>query len=208
MDQLIITRCNSSIARFVFAHGAGAGLDHSFMEQVTALLSQARVEVVRFNFPYMIKRSQDGKRRPPDKMPKLVEAYQTQLSELDNKLPTFIGGKSMGGRVAAIVAEQPELAIKGVIALGYPFHPQKKPEKLRLEPLENIAHPLLIVQGERDALGNKQEVLSYDCVKQHQVVFLEDGDHDFKPRIRSGFTHQQHLVHCVDNMEKFIHEYK
>ena len=208
MEQPITTHCNSPVARFVFAHGAGAGLDHDFMVQVTALLNKVNIEVVRFNFPYMIKRHQDGKRRPPDRMPKLVEAYQTQLSELDNNLPTFIGGKSMGGRVATIVAEQSDLIIKGVIALGYPFHPQKKPEKLRLEPIENISHPLLIVQGERDALGNKQEVLSYDCVKQHQVEFLEDGDHDFKPRVKSGFTHQQHLSTCADIMEKFIYEHK
>ena len=105
MEQLKINHCNSPVARFVFAHGAGAGLEHDFMEQVTALLNKINIEVVRFNFPYMVKRYQDGKRRPPDRMPKLVEVYQSLLSELDNKLPTFIGGKSMGGRVATISSQ-------------------------------------------------------------------------------------------------------
>ena len=202
------TKPDSPIARFVFAHGAGVGLDHVFMEQITNLLVNADIEVVRFNFPYMIKRMQDGKRRPPDRMPALVEAYQKIVDELDYALPTFIGGKSMGGRVATIVAADAQLPIKGVIALGYPFHPQKKPDKLRLSPIAQISHPLLIVQGERDALGNKQEVLSYTCTKQCQLLFLEDGDHDFKPRVKSGYKHQQHLATCAQKMVKFIHDHK
>lgn len=211
-------------ALFIFAHGAGADKSHHFMENFTSLLNDKNINVVRFNFPYMDKRLVDGKKYPPNKMPVLEECYQTVMDKYfkdsSNTLPIFIGGKSMGGRVAATLSETVSSSIetsepksdievnpiKGAICIGYPFHPQKKPEKLRLEPLQNTKLPILILQGDRDALGNKEEIQAYDISSLCEVVFFNDGDHDLKPRVKSGYTHTQHLQAAVEHLVRFIHE--
>jgi len=227
MNKFLISPAQNAIATFVFAHGAGADMHHEFMTQVAQLLVAKNVNVVCFNFTYMIKRQLDGKRYPPDRMPKLLLSYQEVLNaiakqeisiEIDPDLPLFIGGKSMGGRVAATLLHSIEFKdvtakVLGLVCLGYPFHPQKQPEKLRLEPLHFknsalIGKPTLIIQGERDSLGNKEEVLSYQLPKHCQSVFLEDGDHSFKPRVKSGFTQAQHIKSAIKQLVKFIHEHK
>ncbi|MBL4909600.1 MAG: hypothetical protein JKX78_06180 [Alteromonadaceae bacterium] len=221
INTLLITPADNAIANFVFAHGAGADMHHQFMIQVSELLAQQQINVIRFNFTYMNKRLVDGKRYPPDRMPKLLHAYQETLTkicqdqknnEIDFTLPLFIGGKSMGSRVAATLLASDEFNelsanIKGLVCLGYPFHPQKKTDKLRLEPLLGTQKPSLIIQGDRDALGNKEEVLSYELPSQYKMVFLEDGDHSFKPRIKSGFTLQQHITSAVQHIVSFINEH-
>ena len=123
-------------AQFIFAHGAGAGAESEFMIRFAKELTRYGIRVIRFNFPYMIKIAEEGKRRPPDKMPKLEEAFITAINKNKSTIPTFIGGKSMGSRVAVHVADLCDVA--GVICLGYPFHPQNKPEKLRLEALQKL----------------------------------------------------------------------
>jgi uncharacterized protein len=220
MNSPIINRAENAQAIFVFAHGAGANMHHEFMTQISELLLARNISTIRFNFPYMQKRLLDNKRYPPDRMPKLLIAYQSVLDNLlnseqkrriDKKLPLFIGGKSMGSRAAAILmTEKNELSdkIAGLICLGYPFHPQKQAEKLRLEPLQQGLKPTLIIQGERDALGNKQEVFDYQLPSHIQCEFLEDGDHSFKPRVKSGFTLQQHLQAAVDHIVEFIYAHK
>ncbi len=210
MTTEIVNDVASPIAQVVFAHGAGANMHHEFMEQITVLLNKANINVVRFNFPYMDKRIEFGKRYPPDRMPKLIECYQSVINKLVNEqkntLPLFIGGKSMGSRVAVTLAEKNEMSvhIQGVFCLGYPFHPAKKPEKLRLEPLQLTKTPVLIVQGERDTLGSKDEFLNYEISPLCQCVFLPDGDHSLKPRVKSGFTHQQHIEQAVLEITQFI----
>lgn len=195
-------------AVFVFAHGAGAGKDHGFMQELSALLLAQQISIVRFNFPYMLKREEDGKRRPPDRFPALLAHYQQVLSELNTSLPVFIGGKSMGSRVAATLLAEPQVIdIKGGICIGYPFHPQKKPENLRLAPLQNTQRPVLICQGDRDALGNKDEINTYQLADVCQVVYLPDGDHDLKPRVKSGFSHQQHKITAAKVIQEFIFEH-
>ena len=196
-------------ALLVLAHGAGADMDHEFMETITSHLNLHRINVIRFNFPYMEKRAEDGKRRPPDRMPKLIDCYLNLLSAIDTQLPLFISGKSMGGRVAATLMNESIVGsvfpqINGGICLGYPFHPQKQPEKLRLEPLQVNQKKLLIVQGERDALGNKDEIAHYDISTLCQVLFLPDGDHNLKPRVKSGFTPQQHIKTTIQAIVRFI----
>jgi predicted alpha/beta-hydrolase family hydrolase len=214
MISKIINDVDNPIAQIIFAHGAGADMHHEFMMQMTLLFNQANINVMRFNFPYMDKRIALGKRYPPDRMPKLLDCYESIVKDYveSNKehkgLPLFIGGKSMGSRVAATLAGEDEVSkyIHGVFCLGYPFHPPKKIEKLRLEPLQNTLKPILVVQGQRDTLGSQLEVIEYQTSALCQTIFLADGDHSLKPRVKSGFTHQQHLESAAGAIAKFIQE--
>lgn len=203
-------------AQVIFAHGAGANMTHEFMDEITKLLNGRNINVLRFNFPYMDKRALLGKKYPPDRMPKLLDCYQqvieyVQTQDEADSLPLFIGGKSMGSRAAASLLSKEQgldfehaSSIKGVFCLGYPFHPAKKPEKLRLAPLQLATKPVLIVQGERDTLGSKTEIDEYSLSDLCQCVFLEDGDHSLKPRVKSGFTYQQHLSKAAEQISLFI----
>jgi len=198
-----------AVAHFVFAHGAGANMHHEFMETFTQLLVQKGISVTRFNFSYMDKRNADNKRYPPDRMPKLLTCYLQVLKTLITDLPLFIGGKSMGSRVGAtLLAEEKSLnkQIKGLICVGYPFHPVKRPEKLRLAPLQQVFLPTLIIQGERDNLGSQEEVNQYDLPSFCQVAFLPDGDHSLKPRVKSGYRYEQHLQMASQLIKGFISE--
>ena len=214
MIAKIENNIENPIAQVIFAHGAGADMHHEFMEQIAALFNKVNINVLRFNFPYMGKRIALGKRYPPDRMPKLIDCYKQVINDfvaIKNKkkeLPLFIGGKSMGSRVAATLASDDDISklIQGVFCLGYPFHPPKKAEKLRLEPLENTRKPILIVQGERDTLGSEVEVIDYEISNLCQCVFLIDGDHSLKPRVKSGFTHLQHMESAVHGIAQFIEE--
>ncbi len=193
-------------AYVLFAHGAGADKSSDFMAQMAQDLAAQQVSVLRFNFNYMDKRLHDGKRYPPDRMPKLIDCFNQVLANVNTNLPIFLMGKSMGGRVAATLAEQALTKVNGVICLGYPFHPQKQPEKLRLAPLQNTQLPVLIIQGERDALGNKSEITGYLMSPLCQIEYLPDGDHDLKPRKKSGVSHQDNLAQAVQLIVTFINE--
>ncbi len=216
--SMLADRVKGAKAQVIFAHGAGANMSHEFMDRITLLLNNQDINVIRFNFPYMDKRALLGKKYPPDRMPVLLACYQEVIDEVvkqkDNELPLFIGGKSMGSRAAATLLSEPEALetflynkVKGVFCLGYPFHPAKKPEKLRLEPLLNARKPVLIVQGERDTLGSKAEVMTFGLPEQCQCEFLEDGDHSLKPRVKSGFTYSEHMVRAANTIVKFINNH-
>lgn len=214
MIAKIANNIANPIAQIIFAHGAGADMHHEFMEQVTALFNKANINVLRFNFPYMDKRIALGKRYPPDRMPKLLDCYKQVINDFiainnkEKKLPLFIGGKSMGSRVAATIASDEKFSefIQGVFCFGYPFHPVKKTEKLRLEPLQNTRKPILIAQGERDTLGSEVEISDYEISHMCQCFFLSDGDHSLKPRVKSGYTQRQHIESAVQAIVQFIQE--
>ena len=197
-----IQLADNAVATLIFAHGAGADMDSVYLEAMTKALVAKQFNVIRFNFPYMTQRKADGKRRPPNRMPALLDEYLTHINDYDSELPLFIGGKSMGSRVAATLANEDK--VSGVFCIGYPFHPQKKPEKLRLQPLQDANKHILIVQGTRDALGFEDEIAQYDLSDYVTVRFVEDGDHDLKPRVKSGFTHQQHKDTAVNHINEFV----
>lgn len=190
--------------RFIFAHGAGADMDHAFMEQVAEGLAEQGVRVIRFNFPYMVKRAEDGKKRPPDRAPKLLDAFRQVISEQAQGQPVVIGGKSMGGRMASLLAE--EALVAGVACLGYPFHPPGKPEKYKGEHLASLSKPCLILQGERDTFGLREELSEFSLSDSVRVTFLPDGDHSFTPRKRSGFTESGNIAAAVAALSQFILE--
>lgn len=194
---------------FVFSHGAGAPANSDFMQQVAEGLAGEGIRVARFNFPYMTKRLEDGKRRPPDRQPKLLAHFADVLQDLGQ--PVVIGGKSMGGRMASLLAANVDdtavgvlAQIKGCACLGYPFHPNGKPEKLRIDHFAAIAAPTLIIQGSRDSMGTREEVAGYELPETLQWQWLEDGNHDLKPRVASGFTHDQHLATTIQVLAAFI----
>ncbi len=202
MNNVIIDGENNPIT-FIFAHGAGAGMDHEFMQSVAKGLAFKGIRVIRFNFPYMIKRAEDGKRRPPDRAPKLLEAYQEIIEQTDaDKL--VIGGKSMGGRMASHLSELDKVA--AMACLGFPFHPPGKPEKYKGEHLAELAKPCLILQGERDTFGKREEFADFNLSDSIRVEFIPDGDHSFKPRKSSGYTEQQNIALTVEKLSAFIKE--
>ncbi|MEZ9653852.1 alpha/beta fold hydrolase [Vibrio splendidus] len=202
MSNVIIDGEDNPIT-FIFAHGAGAGMDHEFMQSVAKGLAFKGVRVIRFNFPYMIKRAEDGKRRPPDRAPKLLEAYQDIIEQCDaDKL--VIGGKSMGGRMASHLSEVDKVA--AMACLGFPFHPPGKPEKYKGEHLAELAKPCLILQGERDTFGKREEFVDFDLSDSIRVEFIPDGDHSFNPRKSSGYTEQQNIALTVEKLSAFIKE--
>ncbi|KZN33315.1 hypothetical protein N480_24085 [Pseudoalteromonas luteoviolacea S2607] len=194
----------SPIAQLVLAHGAGAGSDSDFMQDMAQKLSLAGVNVALFDFEYMETAKAQNKKRPPDRAPKLLNRYEQVLSQLDSDLPLFIGGKSMGGRMASMLACETQVFVRGVIAYGYPFHPPGKPEKLRIEHFGNISCPFLVLQGERDTFGTKSKISDMSFDKSPQFVWLPDGDHSLKPRKASGFTEQQNRQTAADGTIQFI----
>lgn len=192
----------SYIAKLILAHGAGAGMESDFMQSMQRLLEERGIETVLFDFEYMQKAKELGKKRPPDKAPKLIEAFEQQIEKHSAGVPLFIGGKSMGGRIATML---PNLElVKGIAVLGYPFHPPGKPEKLRIEHFAEVAVDLLILQGERDTFGNKEEVSCYSLPSNIAVEYLSDGDHSFKPRKASGLIQKDNLVEAADKVLVFI----
>lgn len=192
-------RCRS---RLLLAHGAGAPMDSEFMDSISALLAGHGVAVRRFEFPYMCKRREDGRKRPPDRAPVLLEAFARQLALMPDDVPVLIGGKSMGGRMASMVATEHDVA--GVVCLGYPFHPPGKPEKLRTEHLSALRAPMLVCQGERDSFGTRPEVEAMDLPGLVQLAWLPDGNHDLKPRKASGRSHQDNLEVCAQAVSDFV----
>lgn len=201
MNNWLIDGEEHSQYTFVFAHGAGAGMDHEFMQSVAKGLVFKGIRVIRFNFPYMIKRAEGGKRRPPDRAPKLLEAYQEVIEQVDAE-KLVIGGKSMGGRMASHLSEHEKVA--GVACLGFPFHPPGKPDKYKGEHLAELSKACLILQGERDTFGKREEFPAFDLSDSVSVEFIPDGDHSFKPRKSSGHTEQQNIALAVEKLAKFI----
>jgi len=178
-------------ARIILAHGAGAGMDSAFMQYVAKGLAEEGFESILFNFPYMEKRAQDGKRRPPDRAPKLLEHFHLVIEQMGKDKPLLIGGKSMGGRMASMIIAENQNVADGLILLGYPFHPPGKPEKLRTDHLADIRVPTLLYQGERDTFGGVTLVENLNLPTAFETHWAIDGDHSFKPRKKSGLTEQE-----------------
>jgi uncharacterized protein len=199
--ELIVDGPSTARTTVVLAHGAGAGMDTPLMALFAKGLAAAGLRVVRFEFPYMAQRRKTGKQKPPDREPVLRQTWLAVIEKLGAK-NLVIGGKSMGGRIASLVAD--EAGVAGLVCLGYPFHPTGKPERLRVEHLHDLKTPTLIVQGERDAFGSKDEVAAYSMSKAIKIHWLQDGDHSFKPRKASGRTEQENWEEGVGAVVQFV----
>ena len=193
--QLLIDGPEDAFAAILLAHGAGAPMDSDAMNAIAAVLVGVGFKVARFEFAYMAARRQGG-RRPPPKAVLLQDEYIQAIATLGNVGPLIIGGKSMGGRVASMVADRlhDEGVINGLLCVGYPFHQPAKPENLRTTHLEHLKTPTLICQGTRDPFGVRDEVEGYSLSERVEILWLEDGDYDLRPRKKlSGFSAADHL---------------
>jgi predicted alpha/beta-hydrolase family hydrolase len=186
----------------VLAHGAGAPMDSPFMETIAVGLGEAGIATARFEFGYMARRRTENKRPGPPRAERLIPEYTAVIEALGGGDRVVIGGKSMGGRVASMAAD--EASVRGLVCLGYPFHPPGKPDALRTAHLEAMRTPALIVQGERDTFGRREEVEGYALSDSIRVEFLADGDHSFKPRKSSGITETEHLERAVELIAAFL----
>jgi predicted alpha/beta-hydrolase family hydrolase len=182
------------------AHGAGAGMDTPFMSYFAGELAGRGLRVVRFEFPYMAGYRKTGARKPPDREPVLRDTWLEVVRTLGAQ-KLIIGGKSMGGRIASLVAD--DAGVAGLVCLGYPFHPVGKPDRLRVAHLATLHTPTLILQGKRDPFGQQGEVQGYTLSPSIQIRWLTDGDHSFKPRKASGCTQQQNWQSALDEMVRF-----
>ena len=198
-------------ATLLLAHGAGAPMDSPFMAAIASGLGAKGWRVVRFEFGYMARMRQTGRRQGPDRMPLLQEAFRQQV-RLEQaawpQRPLFVGGKSMGGRAASLLVDGLAAAagVRGCLCLGYPFHPPGKPLTLRSEHLAELQAPTLILQGERDPFGKREEVGSYALSPQVQVGWIASGDHSFKPTKASGLSEAQNWAKAVGLVDSFLGE--
>jgi uncharacterized protein len=179
----------------VLAHGAGAPMDSPFLNRFAEGLAARGLRVARFEFPYMEARRKEGRRTAPDRQPVLREAWLSVVARLGGGSRLVIGGKSLGGRIASLVAD--EAGARGLLCLGYPFHPPGQPDRLRTKHLEVLRTPGLILQGTRDPFGSPEDVGSYRLSRAICVRWIPDGDHSFKPRVSSGRTETQNLEEAI-----------
>ncbi|HDT5891655.1 TPA: alpha/beta fold hydrolase [Aeromonas hydrophila subsp. hydrophila] len=205
MPEVIREGAVDAPVRILLAHGAGAGMEHALLAELSRLLAGPDIEVVRFNFPYMNKRALDGKRRPPDRQPVLLAHWRQMAKEFAHSR-LFLAGKSMGGRMAAELYQdgEDEMNAAGLLILGYPFHPPANPDRWRGDVLKQIKTPTLLLQGERDTFGTRAELADFPFSPAVSVHWLTDGDHGFKPRKSSGVSEQDNLRQAAGQIKNFI----
>jgi len=180
---LVYTSAGDAPAALVLAHGAGAGQRSTFMVDFARALAEGGLDVVTFNFPYT-----EQRRKIPDRAPILEACYRSVIATVADDVPSarrglFIGGKSMGGRIATqVAAADPNLPIAGVVLLGYPLHPPGRPEQRRDKHLAAVGRPMLFIQGARDAFGTPGELAPIlDPLRPAAVLHpVAQGDHSFK----------------------------
>jgi predicted alpha/beta-hydrolase family hydrolase len=172
MTQLLIDG-DAGAPQFLFAHGAGGGMKTPFMTAVARGIASKGFRVVRFEFPYMAER-----RKVPDREPVLLDAWRDVVAQCGSGAKVAIGGKSLGGRMASMVAD--ELGVRALVCFGYPFHPPGRPERLRTAHLAALRTPALILQGTRDPFGTNDEVPGYTLSKAIRIAWIEGGDHSFR----------------------------
>lgn len=187
----------------VLTHGAGASSSHPSLAELARLIGERGVRVARFDFPYMRRAAETRARAwPPDDEEVLVGAWVEVMRELAPASRLVIGGRSLGGRVASILADVAEAA--GLVCVGYPFHPPGREGPVRTAHLRVIETPTLIVQGERDPYGTREEVAGYQLSPNVRLHWIADGDHGLTPRKRSGATEAGNFAAAADAIAEFV----
>jgi len=202
MADFLIDGPKAAARTLVLAHGAGGPMDSPFMQTIAQGVAVAGIKVVRFEFPYMRRRRETGKGGAPDPQPALIQSWRDTIARLGGGDRLVIGGKSMGGRIASMVAD--EAGVRGLVCLGYPFHPPGNPAKTRTAHLETMRTRALILQGTRDTFGKPDEVAKYKLSRAIRIEWMEDGDHSFKPRVSSGRTEGDNLRVAIGLVAGFV----
>ncbi len=187
----------------VLAHGAGAGMEHPFMETLAQFLAANKVATLRFNFAYM----ENGKKVPdrPKKALPAISAAINQAEKLAKGLPILIGGKSFGGRMCSQLAANEELTdVSGIIYFGFPLHAIGKPSIDRAAHLSEISQPQLFLQGTRDTLA-EINLIKKVCkkLKKAQLEIFEGGDHSFKMLKKTGIPHEEVIEKLAKTAAEF-----
>ena len=201
----LLTDGAAGAPQFLFAHGAGGAMDSPYMNTIARGLAAEGFRVVRFEFPYMAARRAGKKSGAPDREPVLLDAWRDVVARCGGGAKVAIGGKSLGGRMASLVAD--ELGVRALVCFGYPFHPPGRPERLRTAHLKTLRTPALIIQGSRDPFGGEDDVAGYGLSKSIRVEWLPDGDHSFRPRKTSGYSEKEHLQRAVALAAAFLHRH-
>jgi len=188
-------------ACYVFAHGAGAGMNHAFMAAVASGLAERGVATLRFQLPYM----EQGSKRPD--VPKVAQgAVRAAVQEAARRLPDlplFAGGKSFGGRMTSQAqAAEPLPNVRGLVFVGFPLHPAGKPSAERAQHLAGIQVPMLFLQGTRDTLADLDLIRDTTAkLEGRATLHVVDGaDHSFHVLARSGRTDEQVRAELLDTM--------
>ena len=207
-DNILINGPKEAKNILLLAHGAGAPMDSLFMNTISDGLNKNGIITIRFEFPYMAKKRL-GKNTFPDKFDVMCEFYNKIYFYIKNINPNkniWLGGKSMGGRVSAVISRS--LDIKGVIVFGYPFHPINKFDKVRLESLQLSGPPILIIQGTRDKFGTIDEVKKYKIHKNNTIYWIKDGDHSYNTLKKSILSSEEAIIQTYNQASLFIKETK
>ncbi|SDQ83316.1 alpha/beta fold hydrolase [Pseudovibrio sp. Tun.PSC04-5.I4] len=211
MTEILWTRPEGDcLGTLILAHGAGAPMDANFMNRFADAAAQNGIAVARFEFGYMAKRRETGKKAPPPRADKLISEYQNVVQAIaeETEGPVLIGGKSMGGRVAAMLAGSESLPARvvGIVCLGYPFHTSAKKELAdwRFEPLQKSQRPILIAQGDRDQMGCQLDVEAVELPEFVRLHWLEDGNHDLAPRGASPATWKGNIEQAAKETAAFF----
>jgi predicted alpha/beta-hydrolase family hydrolase len=190
----------------LLAHGAGSGMESPWLVDFSDRLAQRGLRTARFEFAYMAARRSGGKSGQP-RAEAVADEYRAAVSEVDTAGEAIlIGGKSFGGRVASLIADElwNDKAVAGLVCLGYPFHPPGKPEQPRTAHLRLLECPTLICQGTRDPFGTQTDVAGYELSSSIEIHWLEDGEHNFQPRKAvSGLSFAENLDAAADAVARF-----
>jgi predicted alpha/beta-hydrolase family hydrolase len=201
----LLLRPDDAWAGYVLAHGAGAGMRHSFMERIALALAQRGVATLRYQFPYL---EQGGRRPdPPGVLEATVRAAVATARELLPGLPLVAGGKSMGGRMTSgAMAHRPLEEVRGIVFLGFPLHPPNQPGNARAEHLQGVQVPMLFLQGTRDALADLDLVTSVCSGLGHRATLhvVDGADHSFAVLKRSGRSDHQVMDELADTITDWV----
>ena len=194
MADLTVYGAARPSAALVLAHGAGAGQKSAWMVRAAQALAAQGISCATFDFPYIT-----AGRHVPDKAPVLEAHWRDMVEQASDKfpgLPLFIGGKSMGGRIASHIASQGVDGVTGLIFFGYPLHPPGRPEARRDAHLPQIKEPMLFIQGSNDTFGNEAEISALvKALKHADLHVVPTGDHSFK--VKGGAKAQQPAFDAV-----------
>jgi len=200
MSEYLFDGPENAAARFILTHGAGSPMDSPLLTAVTRGLAESGFRVMRFEFPYMRARRR-GERRPPDRQPILLSTWKDAIGSAGDRGRLVIGGHSMGGRMASMIAD--EMKVAGLCCISYPFHPPDSPEKTRTDHLRGLTTPALFIQGSRDPFGSPDEVSGYGLSSGIHVHWMEGADHSLKPLRKSGGTLQKNLEEVTLHLVAF-----